>query len=264
MAGSKPQFTVALGVEYDGSAFHGFQRQRHAASVQDALETAASEVADEPVHMAVAGRTDAGVHATQQVVSFATAATRSPDGWRRGISSLTPETVGVVWAKALDQPFHARFDALWRRYIYVFSDAPTPPIIHRRLATWSPAPLNEEAMNQAAQDLVGEHDFSAFRAAACQSKSPWRRVDAIRVERRNGYVAIDITANAFLLHMVRNVASALREVGSGNLVGATLRKLLETRDRTQAPPTAPAQGLYLVGVGYPDWQLSVRPPPLLA
>ena len=257
--------TVALGVEYDGGAFHGFQRQRHAASVQASLEAALTRVADEPVRVVAAGRTDAGVHATQQVVSFQTSAERSVDAWRRGVSSLTPEALGVVWAKIPTPPFHARFDALARRYVYVFSDAAARPIIHRGLVAWNGgAPLDEAAMHRAAQRLLGEHDFSAFRAAACQAKSPRRRIMRIGVRRANGYVAIDVYANAFLLHMVRNLAGALRQVGMGRLDDDALERLLRSRDRTLAPPTAKPSGLYLVGADYAQLQLAPRAPPLLA
>ena len=256
---------IALGVEYDGSAFHGFQRQRRAASVQEALEVAVSQVADEPVRIAAAGRTDAGVHATQQVVSFTTTATRAAEAWRRGVSSLTPNTVGIVWAKRAALGFHARFDALWRRYVYVFSDAAERPVIHRGLVCFvaESNDLDVARMQRAAQCLAGEHDFSAFRAAGCQSKSPWRRIRSVQVRRTQGYVAVDIEANAFLLRMVRNIAGTLRQVGTGALPVGAVRELLASGDRTLAPPTAPPQGLYLIGVGYPGWHC-VRPPPLLA
>ena len=256
--------TVALGVEYDGRAFHGFQRQRHAASVQAALESALSKVANEPVRVVAAGRTDAGVHATQQVVSFQTTAERSADGWRRGTSSLTPEALGIVWATILPGPFHARFDAVARRYVYLFSDAPTPPIIHRGLVTWTRNALDAPAMHRAAQCLLGEHDFSAFRAAACQSKSPWRHVTHIRVWRMNALVAIEVRANAFLLHMVRNLAGALHEVGAGRLAEQAVEQLLLGRDRSLAPPTAAPHGLYLTGADYPNLEVQPRHPPLLA
>ncbi|MYD98745.1 MAG: tRNA pseudouridine(38-40) synthase TruA [Gammaproteobacteria bacterium] len=255
--------TVVLGVEYDGSAFHGFQSQKHASNVQDALESAIGRVADEPVRVAAAGRTDAGVHATAQVVSFKTAADRSPDAWRRGVSSLTPETIGIVWSRIVDRAFHARFDAVWRRYVYVYSDAPAKPVIHRNLVAWSDRELAHEPMHAAAQCLLGEHDFSAFRAAGCQSVSPCRRVESVRVERVNGYIAIDIVANAFLLHMVRNIAGALCRVGTGDLSEESFEKLFDARDRTKVPPTAPPQGLYLVGVGYPGLELPITPPPIL-
>lgn len=257
------QRTIVLGVEYDGGAFHGFQSQAHAESVQDALEDAISQVANERVRIAAAGRTDAGVHATGQVVSFRTSAERPLDAWRRGVSSLTPDTIGIVWARATES-FHARYDAVWRRYVYVYSDAAEKPVIHRGLVAWCQTPLDPERMHVAAQCLVGEQDFSAFRAAGCQSKTPYRNVQAIRVARVNGYVAIDITANAFLLHMVRNIAGALRAVGIGELREMDLRELLSERDRSRAPPTAPPQGLYLVGVGYPGMDMPVCPPPLIA
>ncbi|MDE0419842.1 MAG: tRNA pseudouridine(38-40) synthase TruA [Gammaproteobacteria bacterium] len=257
------QRTIVLGVEYDGGAFHGFQSQAHAESVQDALEDAIGQVADERVRIVAAGRTDAGVHATGQVVSFRTAAERPLDAWRRGVSSLTPDTVGIVWARATES-FHARFDAVWRRYVYVYSDAPERPVIHRGLVAWCQAPLEPERMHAAAQCLFGEQDFSAFRAARCQSKTPYRNVHSIRVARKNRYVAIEITANAFLLHMVRNIAGALRAVGVGELGSTDFRKLLRERDRRRAPPTAPPQGLYLVGVGYPGMDTPVRPPPVIA
>ena len=255
--------TVVLGVEYDGGAFHGFQSQKHASNVQDALESAIGRVADEPVRVAAAGRTDAGVHATAQVVSFETAADRSPDAWRRGVSSLTPDTIGVVWSKILDHAFHARFDAVWRRYVYVYTDAPARPVVHRNLVAWSDRKLAHQPMHAAAQCLLGEHDFSAFRAAGCQSVSPCRRVESVRVDRVNGYIAIDVVANAFLLHMVRNIAGALCRVGTGDLSEESFEELFDARDRTKAPPTAPPQGLYLVGVGYPGLELPIRPPPIL-
>ena len=254
--------TVVLGVEYDGGAFHGFQSQAHASSVQDTLESAIGQVANERVRIVAAGRTDAGVHATSQVVSFRTSASRSLDAWRRGVSSLTPASIGVVWAQTRES-FHARHDAIWRRYVYVYSDAAEKPVIHRGLVAWCRASLDPEQMHAAAQCLLGERDFSAFRAAACQSRTPVRNVHAIRVARINDYVAIDITANAFLLHMVRNVAGALRAVGAGELSRVGLVELFDARDRTRAPPTAPPQGLYLVGVGYPGMELPIRRPPIL-
>lgn len=256
---------VALIVEYDGAAFHGFQRQADCETVQGALERAASRVADEPVNIVAAGRTDAGVHATAQVVSFRTNADRSAQAWRLGVSSLTSSALGVVCARVFPA-FHARFDALWRRYVYVFSDAPARPVLHRGLVAWAPgygAPLNHEAMHRAGQVLLGEQDFSSFRAAGCQSRSPWRRVDAIGVRRVGGNVAIDVTANAFLLRMVRNIAGALLAVGRGELSADDFAELLRLRHRPAAPPTAPPQGLYLVGVGYREWNFPARLPPLL-
>lgn len=254
---------VALGVEYDGTRFNGFQRQSHAQSAQGALEAAISKVANEPIRIVGAGRTDAGVHATQQVVSFQTSAERPTHAWRRGVSSLTPRGIGVVWARVQTAPFHARFDAIWRRYVYVWSDATQTPVILRGHVAWARAPLDVRAMHDAAQCLLGEHDFSAFRAAGCQSRSPWRCITSIEVKRVGSYVALDVTANAFLMHMVRNIAGALREVGAGALTIAGFRALFERGDRTLGPPTAPSAGLYLVGVGYRDWRLEARMPPML-
>lgn len=259
---NKVRHTVVLGVQYDGGAFHGFQSQTHAKSVQDALESAISQVADERVRIAAAGRTDAGVHATNQVVSFSTSALRPLDAWRRGVTSLTPDSVGIVWAKTRES-FHARFDARWRRYVYVYDDSGERPVIHRGLVACCEEPLDPEPMHFAAQYLLGEQDFSTFRAAACRSGTPYRNVYAASVARVNGYVAIDITANAFLLRMVRNIAGALCAVGTGRFGAAALRDLLDARDRTRAPATAQPQGLYLVGVGYPGMEIPVRPPPLL-
>ena len=252
-----------LGVEYDGAQFNGFQRQSHARSVQGALEAAISKVANEPVRIVGAGRTDTGVHATQQVVSFRTSADRPTEAWRRGVSSLTPHAIGVLWARVQTAPFNARFDAIWRRYVYVWSDAGQTPVILRGLVAWARTPLDLDAMHQAAQCLVGEHDFSAFRAAGCQSRSPWRQLTSIEVRRVSGYAAIDVTANAFLKHMVRNIAGALREVGMGALSTGEFEALFERGDRRLCPPTAPPQGLYLVGIGYPGWKPDVRMPPML-
>ena len=168
---------MALGVEYDGGAFHGFQSQKHASSVQQALEAAITKVADEPVRIVAAGRTDAGVHATGQVVSFATSAERSVDAWRRGVSSLTPESIGIVWAEVLDKPFHARFDALWRRYVYVYSDASAKPVIHRNLVGWSRGPLTVEPMHAAAQCLLGSRTSRRFARPGANRR---RRADASR------------------------------------------------------------------------------------
>ena len=169
----------------------------------------------------------------------------------------------MLWTRVEAESFHARFDALWRRYVYVFSDAPYVPVILRGQVAWATAPLDSHAMHAACRCLVGEHDFSAFRAAGCQSRSPWRRVAAINVTRANDYVAIDVTANAFLKHMVRNIAGALREVGNGSLTADAFAALFEGRDRTRCPPTAQPQGLYLVGAGYPQWETEVRLPPML-
>ena len=262
-----PDQTVALGVEYDGRDFHGLQSQAGVATVQDALERAIARVGNLPSNAArivAAGRTDAGVHATQQVVSFSANASRTEDAWRLGITSLTPDGLGVVWCRTMPAGFSARFDAKWRRYVYVIQDGSTRPIIARGLCTSVEQPLDEAAMQQAALPLIGEHDFSAFRAAACQSKSPWRCIHHLRVRRVGSYIAIDIQANAFVLRMVRNIAGSLIAVGRGTLPQDAPANLLAGRDRRLAPPTARAEGLYLIDVGYPTIPTTPRPPPLLS
>lgn len=262
-----PDQTVVLGVEYDGRDFHGLQSQAGVATVQDALEHAIARVGNQPLNasrIVAAGRTDAGVHATQQVVSFTSNAERTEDAWRLGVTSLTPDGLGIVWCRTMPTGFSARFDAKWRRYVYVIQDDSTRPIIARGLCTWIEQPLDETAMQQAALPLIGEHDFSAFRAAACQSHSPWRCIHHLRVRRVGSFITIDIQANAFVLRMVRNIAGALMAVGRGALPKDAPGELLAGRDRRLAPPTASAEGLYLVDVGYPTIPTTPRPPPLLA
>lgn len=262
---SAPQ-TIALGVEYDGAVFHGFQRQVGVPTVQEALERALSGVADTPVRVAVAGRTDAGVHATGQVVSFRTSAVRSEESWRRGTNALlrgADGAVGVVWARLVERRFHARFSAVSRRYAYVYLESETAPVLLRGRVTWARAELDAGAMHHAAQALLGERDFSAFRAAACDSSTPFRRVDAVSVVRHGPQVVIDIEANAFLQHMVRNVAGCLARIGRGEADTGLVADLLAAGDRTKAPPTAPPDGLYLTRVTYPDIDVPYRPPPTL-
>ena len=263
---TSPPQTVALGVEYDGAVFHGFQRQVGVPTVQETLEGALSGVADTPVRVAVAGRTDAGVHATGQVVSFRTSAVRSEESWRRGTNALlrgADGAVGVVWARLVERRFHARFSALSRRYAYVYLEADTAPVLLRGRVTWTRAELDAGAMHRAAQDLLGERDFSAFRAAACDSNTPFRRVDAVSVTRHGKQVVIDIEANAFLQHMVRNLAGCLAHIGRGEADTGLVADLLAAGDRTLAPPTAPPDGLYLTRVRYPGIDVPHRPPPTL-
>ena len=262
-AGSPPQQTVALGIEYDGGAFHGFQRQVGVPTVQEALERALSQVADAPVRVAVAGRTDAGVHATGQVVSFRAPVMRPEDAWRRGTNALVRGAVGVVWARVVGPRFHARFSALSRRYAYVYLESETAPVLLRGKVTWVRERLNVPAMHAAAQHLLGERDLSAFRAAACDSRTPMRRVDAVSVVRHGSRVVIDIEANAFLQHMVRNIAGCLAHIGRGQAGPGLVADLLAARDRTLAPATAAPDGLYLTRVRYPDIDVPYRPPPVV-
>ena len=255
--------TVALGLEYDGSAFHGFQAQRGVPTVQQSLEAALTEVADEPIRVTAAGRTDTGVHATQQVVSFSTRASRPVEAWRRGVNSLLEDTVAVTWVRLAADGFNARFDAVERRYVYVFRESETAPALLRGKVAWSRERLDEVAMSKAVECLPGEQDFTSFRAAGCQSNTPYRCVRAASVFRRGNQVVLDIAANAFLLRMVRNIAGSLRRVGLGEEDSGYLARLLACRDRTRAAPTAAAGGLYLVQVKYPDFDAAYRPPPTL-
>ena len=255
---------IALGVEYDGGRFHGWQRQSHSPSVQSELEAALSRVADEPVRTAAAGRTDAGVHATQQVVSFQSAKARPLRAWRDGVNALTGPGVKVRWAREVEAGFHARFSATARRYLYLYLMDSRPSPLGGRYAWLSP-PLDAAAMHQAGQALLGEQDFSSFRAAGCQSQSPFRRVFRLRVRAIGGLVALDIEANAFVLHMVRNIAGALSQVGRGERPSEWVGECLQAKDRRLIGKTAPPQGLYLIDVTYPQPELPKGAlPPLLA
>jgi tRNA pseudouridine38-40 synthase len=241
----------ALGVEYDGSDFSGWESQPRRRTVQSTLETALACVADGPVATVCAGRTDAGVHAIAQVVHFDSAAERAPHEWVMGTNSKLPGDVSVRWANPVAEPFHARYSAVCRYYRYVILNRRQRPALLRRRAAWERSPLQVAAMHAAAEYLLGEQDFSSFRAAGCQAKSAVRNVVGLEVHRRGDLVFIDIAANAFLQHMVRNVAGVLIEIGKGKREPAWAKELLEARDRTRAAATAPPQGLYLSRIDYP-------------
>jgi tRNA pseudouridine38-40 synthase len=243
---------LALVVEYNGASFSGWQLQDGVATVQGELERALEIVADAPVRVQCAGRTDAGVHATHQVIHFDTPSERSAKSWLMGCNAHLPETVVVRDARAVPQDFHARFSAESRRYRYLVYCNPVRCALSPRGLTWLRYPLEEEPMREAAQHLLGARDFSAFRAASCQSKTPLRRVDFIEVTRHGSLLVVDIQANAFLHHMVRNIVGSLLQVGRGRQAPDWLLHLLEGRDRTAAGDTAPPWGLYLVGVAYPE------------
>ncbi len=254
---------IALWVEYDGTHFNGWQLQRGstANSVQGALEKALTYVADHPVRLHCAGRTDAGVHATAQLVHFDASNPRPLNAWQRGANANLPASVAVRAGEAVPAEFHARFSARSRRYRYLIWNDPVSPAIGNHYLAWVRQPLDHLRMHEAAQHLLGELDFSSFRAAACQSSTPMRRLDFLQVTRRGCLVVIDIQANAFLHHMVRNIAGALISVGKGVYDPGWLATLLALKDRTQAPDTAPAGGLYLVGVEYPPGFGLVPPAP---
>ncbi|BAL25408.1 tRNA pseudouridine(38-40) synthase TruA [Azoarcus sp. KH32C] len=247
---------IALGVEYAGDAFRGWQSQANALTVQDHLEAALAGIAGQSVRLHCAGRTDAGVHATAQVAHFDVSVVRPLGAWVRGVNNKLPRSVAVRWAAEVSETFHARFSAVSRRYRYVLHNAPVRPAILSGRVGWFHLPLNEHAMSDAAARLEGLHDFSSFRAAGCQAKSPLKVMHEARVHRQGEYVIFDFWANAFLHHMVRNLVGALVYVGKGTYPPAWVEELLHARDRVHAAPTFPADGLYLCGVEYqPHWPL---------
>jgi len=242
---------IALGIEYDGTDFPGWQRLTHGTAIQTVVEEALGFVADHRVEVTCAGRTDAGVHALCQVVHFDTSAQRSERGWVLGVNSRLPPSVALRWAIPVSDEFHARYGALARRYRYVIVNRPMRPALDARYVTWERSPLDENVMRRAAQALIGEHDFSAFRTVACQSRTPMRNVHEIAIVRDGDRVEIEIQANAFLHHMVRNIVGSLLPVGRGERPDTWLAQLLAGRDRAQAGPTAPAQGLTFLQPLYP-------------
>ncbi|MBL8486077.1 MAG: tRNA pseudouridine(38-40) synthase TruA [Rhodocyclaceae bacterium] len=246
----------ALGVEYDGSAYAGWQLQKDVPTVQGALEAALAGVAGRPVRATCAGRTDAGVHATGQVVHFDPGVVRPDSAWVRGVNAHLPPDVAVLWATPVADDFHARFCAVGRRYRYLLLNDPVRPALADRRVGWHHRSLDAEVMDAAAATLVGEHDFSAFRAAECQAKSPVKHLRRAAVTRRGAFLVFEFEANAFLHHMVRNIVGALVQIGNGRRPPGWIAELLASRDRTQAAPTFAAAGLYLTGVAYPShWRL---------
>lgn len=241
---------IALGIEYLGKNFKGSQYQPQQRTVQSELENALSNIADEKVAVTFSGRTDAGVHATSQVVGFKTAAERQSTAWILGTNSLLPDDVRVHSVQQVDGPFDPRRSARWRRYIYVLGESPIVPAIGGDLAHWVPFELDAERMDESAQCLLGEQDFTSFRAANCQSLTPFRCIHRIAVRRHSNLIILDIIANAFLLRMVRNITSALIGVSQGEV--NSLSALLDAQNRSLAPPTAPPTGLYLVQVAYTE------------
>ncbi|MEO5342554.1 MAG: tRNA pseudouridine(38-40) synthase TruA [Gammaproteobacteria bacterium SHHR-1] len=254
---------IALGIEYDGSAFHGWQTQQAGVrSVQHELEQALGQVAAQPVRVQCAGRTDTGVHASGQVVHFDTQAQRPMRSWILGGNVHLPYDANITWAQEVSEGFHARFSATGRHYRYVIANRPTRSALMSRRVVWVHQPLDAEAMHRAAQHLQGMHDFSSYRALACQAKSPQRELRRIGVRRQGNLILIDLYANAFLHHMVRNIAGVLIAIGRGEQAEDWSREILERRDRRQGGVTAPPQGLYLTQVEYPTEYAIPEPAPL--
>jgi tRNA pseudouridine38-40 synthase len=241
---------LALGVEYDGTRFVGWQTQTNGPSVQDAVEAALSRVANEPVRVICAGRTDTGVHASGQVVHFDTRAQRKAHAWIMGANTYLRRDVNVTWAREVPEDFHARFSATGRSYRYLILNRHYRSALWRHRAAWVHKPLDEHAMHGAAQVLLGEHDFSAFRASGCQAKNPVRTVRHISVGRQGQILEIKISANAFLHHMVRNIAGSLIRIGAGEAAESWLGEVLAGRDRSMAGVTGVPGGLYLSEVQY--------------
>ena len=252
----------AVGLEYDGTQYAGWQRQPFFAStIQEQVERALGQVAAHTVETTCAGRTDAGVHATAQIIHFDSDAVRSDFAWLAGGNRYLPADIRLQWIQAVPADFHARYSARERHYRYLIRHHAQPSALWAHRCHWHKKALDAVAMHTAAQALIGEHDFSAFRAAECQAKSPWRYIRCIDVRERGGWLAVDISGNAFLHHMVRNIVGTLLAVGDGRRSTAWPGEVLASRDRRCAGVTAPAHGLYLHGVSYPpEYALPAFPP----
>lgn len=249
---------VVLGLEYDGSRFCGWQSQPSGCGVQDHLQTALAQMAGHDIKVAAAGRTDAGVHALSQVAHFDTAAQRPQTAWVRGVNAFLPSGVRVLWAQEVDVEFHARFSAERRSYQYLLQVSPVAPAVLSGKVGWYHRQLDIEAMRQGAAHLLGEHDFSAFRAAECQAKTPIKHLHQADIRKHGEMILFEFSANAFLHHMVRNLVGSLVYIGKGEHPADWMQTLLEEKDRRLAAPTFMPDGLYLTGVHYDQrWQLPI-------
>lgn len=242
---------IALGVEYDGSQFYGWQAQTGLRTVQHVIEKAISSVADSHVSVVCAGRTDTGVHATNQIIHFDSEKERTIRSWIQGANSFLPKDVCVRWGREMPDHFHARYSALSRQYRYIIYNSAIRPALFRVNVTWQYRQLNHRHMHEASQYLLGEKDFTSFRSIECQSNTPMRNIHHIQVKRQGDLVIIDVTANAFLHHMVRNIAGVLIAVGSGKKPTEWVDEVLQAKDRRLGAETAPPYGLYLLNVSYP-------------
>jgi len=242
---------VAFGVEYDGTDFAGWQVQPNQRTVQGCLERATSIVANEPIRVVAAGRTDSGVHALNQVIHFDTTAVRSERSWILGLNANLPRDMNIAWARQVDDDFNARFSAQRRHYRYVILNRVSRTAIHDTRMWWVFKPLDIELMQQAADSLIGHHDFSAFRAKECQANSPIKTLEKLTITKQGDCIAIDVTAQSFLHHMVRNLVGVLVPIGKGEQPVAWAKQVLESKDRAQGGVTSPPQGLFFIDVDYP-------------
>jgi tRNA pseudouridine38-40 synthase len=243
---------IALGVSYSGSAYQGWQSQLSGNTVQDKLELALARFATGPIRVNCAGRTDAGVHALMQVAHFDTPLQRDIASWVRGTNSFLPHDIAIQWAREVPDDFHCRGSATSRRYAYVVLESPVRPSIERGRVGWVFRPLNGPAMQAAAALLLGEHDFSSFRAAQCQAKSPIKTISRIDISQRAGYWRFEFEANAFLHHMIRNIMGCLMAVGQGTQAPEWITQVLAAKRRDAAAPTFSPDGLYFLGPRYED------------
>lgn len=247
---------IALGVEYDGSEFNGWQSQPDGRTVQDTLQHAISKIASESISIIAAGRTDTGVHALEQVIHFDTHGARPLSAWMRGVNAHLPPNIAVLWAHAVPEEFHARFSAQARSYQYVLINRPARSAVHHGKVGWYHAPLDVVTMREAAQYLLGEHDFSSFRASECQAKSPIKNLAQLDIQQQGDTIIFDLTANAFLHHMVRNIIGCLIYVGKGQHKPEWMGEVLQAKQRKQAAPTFAPDGLYLRHIHYDaKWSL---------
>ena len=252
---------LALGISYNGQAYQGWQSQLSGLTVQDKLETALGKFTQHRVSTLCAGRTDSGVHGLMQVVHFDTPLERTIASWVRGTNAFLPRDIAVEWAQVVPPEFHCRASALSRRYAYIVMESPVRPSVDNGRVGWAFRPLNQEAMQQAVLHLLGEHDFTSFRASACQALSPIKTLHRVEISRRGAYWRFEFEANAFLHHMIRNIMGCLMTVGQGKQPPDWLLAVLLARDRDAAAPTFPPDGLYFLGPRYaPHWGLPERTP----
>lgn len=242
---------IALGIEYNGRNYYGWQKQSISPTIQESIEAALSTIADESIRVHCAGRTDTGVHAIQQVIHFETSSVRDTHAWVLGTNSILPKDISVTWALNSDDDFHARFSAEQRTYQYLILNRPARPAIFNGLVSWEGRPLDFGNMKQASSCFIGQHDFTSYRAVACQANTPIRTIHNLEVDRLEDWIVITLTANAFLHHMVRNIAGVLMAIGLGKKEVNWAAEVLAAKDRTAGGVTAPPDGLYLVNIQYP-------------